>query len=105
VLVDHARKKAADRRGGARKRETLFDVTVASDVDASDLVDLDEVLQHFERVDPSRARIVELIFFGGLSADETSEVLGVSKRSVERGWNIARAWLHGQLSGRGDHSS
>ncbi len=100
VLVDHARSKGADRRGGARTRETLHDVTLASQVDAGDLVDLDEVLREFERVDPVRAAIVELIFFGGLSAEETADVLGVSRRSVERGWVIARAWLHRQLVGR-----
>lgn len=101
VLVDHARAKATDRRGGARTRETLYEVTIASDVDSGDLVDLDEVLQEFEQLDPTRARIVELIFFGGLSTDEAAEVLGVSKRTVERGWNIARAWLHGKLAERG----
>lgn len=101
VLVDHARAKATERRGGARSRETLYEVTFVSEVDSGDLVDLDEVLQEFEQLDPTRARIVELIFFGGLSTDEAADVLGVSKRTVERGWNIARAWLHGKLAERG----
>jgi RNA polymerase sigma-70 factor, ECF subfamily len=105
VLVDHARAKLTDRRGRGRSPETLYEVTFASEVDSGDLVDLDEVLEEFEQIDPTRARIVELIFFAGLSTDETADVLGVSKRTVERGWNIARAWLHGRLAERGQRPS
>lgn len=104
VLVDHARARATGRRGHGRARASLSDVSVAADAEASDLVDLDAALREFEQIDPMRARVVELVFFGGLSAQEASVVLGVSKRTVERGWNIARAWLYRRLDGGVDGS-
>jgi RNA polymerase sigma factor (TIGR02999 family) len=93
VLVDHARAKGAGKRGGGRRRVTLGD-DVAADVDrAGDLVALDEALENLGRVDRDLERLVELRFFGGLKHEEIAANLGVSLRSVERDWRLARAWL------------
>ncbi len=104
VLVDRARAKAAERRGGGAGRDTLTGVSTATEVHPADLLDLDLALAEFEAVDPARARIVELLFFGGLTASEAADVLGLTSRSVERGWAAARAWLHRRLGER-DRSS
>ncbi len=101
VLVDHARGKARSKRGGDRERVPLTDLDPADrpDVAVEDLLDLDASLRELELVDEPLARLVELRFFGGLTNDETAEVLGVSTRTVERGWRTARAWLGTALGG------
>lgn len=100
ILIDHARGKAAVRRGAGKRRETLGTVTSAGDADPSDLLDVDAALLEFEAIDPARAKIIELMFYGGLTAAEAAEVLGITPRSVERGWSAARAWLHRRLRER-----
>lgn len=97
LLIQHARRKGADKRGGAWRRLTLDDrvgVTPARDVD---VLDLDEALQELAKLDQRQARIVELRFFGGLTVEEVADVAGVSKRTVESDWRVARAWLHARL--------
>lgn len=98
VIIDHARKRAAERRGAGLRPGTLADITIAEAAEPESLIDLDGALTRFEAVDPQRAKLVDLLFFAGLSTAEAAEVLGVSQRTVERGWNTARAWLFRELS-------
>jgi RNA polymerase sigma factor (TIGR02999 family) len=97
ILVDHARRRQAGKRGGAR--ETLaLDESVAVPRDKQiDLVALDDALNDLSRLDPQQARIVELRFFGGLSIAESAKVLDVSTATVQRHWVTARAWLFREL--------
>lgn len=97
VLVQHARARLADKRGAGARRVTLFEVPSAFAERPEALVALDEALDHFARIDPDNARIVELRWFGGLGTEDVARVLEVSTRTVERGWRAARAWLREQL--------
>jgi RNA polymerase sigma factor (TIGR02999 family) len=97
VLVDHARAKRADKRGGGRKRVDLPDVPVPSDDSA--LVALDDALVEFARVDPQAAELVKLRYFTGLTISEAAETLGISPRTADRTWAYARAWLFRKISG------
>lgn len=98
ILVDRARARRAVKRSGRWERVTLeADVAVNQPVDV-DLMDLDSALTRLAVFDPRKSRIAELRFFGGLSLEETSEVLGVSVATVERDWQVARAWLFDALS-------
>jgi RNA polymerase sigma-70 factor (ECF subfamily) len=103
ILVDHARARNAEKRGGGSPGAPL---TVApndaSAGDAVDLIELDEALARLERLDERQARVVELRFFGGLSVPETAALLGVSDRTVELDWSVARAWLRRALRGDGE---
>jgi RNA polymerase sigma factor (TIGR02999 family) len=102
VLVDIARRRRAERRGGAhRVRVPLDDIDVAGPDPDDDLVAIDEALEKLAVKDLRKARVVELRFFGGLSIDETAEALGVSARTVHNDWAFARAWLYRALTGRG----
>lgn len=99
VLVDIARKRRAGRRGGAQVvRVPLEDVEIAADAACGDLVALDEALERLAVADPRKARVVELRFFGGLSLEETAEVVGISMRTVQNDWMFARAWLYRALT-------
>ncbi len=97
VLVDHARRKAAARRGDPRRRVTLDEEGVAAS-DGVDVVELDDALRRLASLNPRHARIVELRFFAGLSVPEVAKVLGVSASTVAMDWRIARAWLNGHLA-------
>jgi len=99
ILIDHARSRHRERRGG--KQEDLpikTGFTLAVSDDQFDLLELDEVLQRLAGKDPELARIVELRFFAGLDVTETAEVMGVSESTIKRGWAMAKAWLHRELS-------
>jgi RNA polymerase sigma factor (TIGR02999 family) len=101
ILVDRARARRAAKRSGQWARVTLDDavaVTRSADVDV-DVLDLDAALTRLAALDPRKSRIAELRFFGGLSLQETGEVLEVSVATVERDWQFARAWLYDALSG------
>src|ERR1700733_12128260 len=95
ILVDHARRRLADKRGGAWQQVTLIDSLPASNDAAQhgpmDILALDEALERFRTIDARGSRILELHFFGGLSFDETALVLEVSTRTVKRDWSMARA--------------
>lgn len=97
VLVNHAKKRQALKRGGGRQRLELQDDFAITERRAIDLLALDETLNRLAEIDPRQARIVELRFFGGLTAAETAEVLNTSVRSVERRFRVARAWLRTEL--------
>jgi len=98
VLVDSARRRRAIKRGGAGKRVPLHDTVVLFEEHGIDLVDLDDALTRLALYDDQLARIVELRFFGGMTTEEIASVLGVSTRSVERGWRFARLWLYRALN-------
>ncbi len=98
VLLEHARARLAEKRGGGAERVTLFEVPSAMEEEPEALVALDEALEAFAELDPENARIIELRFFGGLSVVDTATVLGVSTRTVERGWRAASAWLRARIA-------
>lgn len=100
ILVDHARRRNSEKRGGG-----VVPVTIgaAADVAADenfDVVALDVALENLEKVFPQQAKLVELRFYGGLTIDETAAVLGVSPATISREWTLARAWLRRALSSR-----
>ncbi len=99
ILVDHARTRGCRKRGGG-VRAVTFDERLAVARPDDDLVRLDEALRALAAVDARKARVVELRYFGGLRADETAEVLGVSPQTVLRDWKFAKAWLLRELSRR-----
>lgn len=102
VLVDHARRRAAVKRGGGLNAVPL-DAGAAFSADAPlDFLALDEALTRLAASYPTEARIVELRFFGGLSVEETARVLDVSTATVKRNWRMAKAWLKRELSGSDD---
>jgi RNA polymerase sigma factor (TIGR02999 family) len=99
VLVDIARRRQADRRGGgAAVRVPLETVEVAAAGPTADLLAVDDAIRALATEDPRKARVVELRFFGGLSVEETAETLGVSVRTVHGDWAFARAWMYRYLT-------
>lgn len=102
ILIDHARARIADKRGGAQERVSLSQVDGWNPVnDTEDLLVLDDLLSKLGRADPRAAKVVELRFFGGLTEDDVADVLGVAPITVKRDWKVARAWLVARLQGRG----
>jgi RNA polymerase sigma factor (TIGR02999 family) len=100
VLIDHARTRTRDKRGGGAQHVALEEAAVVMDGrGAGELVALDEALKGLEEVDPQKARVVELRYFGGLSIEETAQVLGVSPTTVRREWRRAKAWLYRAIAG------
>lgn len=97
VLVDHARRRNAGKRGGGIEPVPLEDVQVAADEFAVELLDLDRALTRLAELEPRHARVVECRYFGGMTVEDTAEALGVSPRTVKYDWALARAWLHEQL--------
>jgi RNA polymerase sigma factor, sigma-70 family/RNA polymerase sigma factor, TIGR02999 family len=98
ILVDHARRAHAGKRGGDWNQEPLDAAFLYAETRPVELIALDEALQRLSEIDSRQCRIVELRFFGGLSVEEAAEVLGVSERTIKREWSVARAWLYGELS-------
>ena len=98
ILVDHARQRQAAKRGGSdQQRLSITSAETLIKQPEIDLLALNEALDELAGMDPQQGRIVELKFFGGLSIEETAEVLGISHATVERDWKMARAWLRRQL--------
>jgi RNA polymerase sigma factor (TIGR02999 family) len=100
ILVDHVRKTSAAKRGGSALRLPLDEVFVMTDERPIDLIAIDEALVRLSALDPQQGRVVELRFFGGLSVEETAEVLDISPRTVKRDWRVAKAWLHREIGGK-----
>lgn len=99
ILMDYARKHKAEKRGGDGENVALEEGFIIIESEKSaELLALDEALENLSKVDETKAKIVELRYFGGLSVEETAEVLGVSEITVKRHWRMAKAWLYGQLS-------
>lgn len=98
ILVDEARKRNAAKRGGGAIQVSLIEAANASQQQAANVTALDEALQNLAAVDLRQSEIVELRFFGGLSIEETAQVLNVSPGTVMRDWTFARAWLRNEMS-------
>ena len=97
VLVDYARARAADKRGGEWERLSIDVAELVPDESARDVLDLHDAIDELAVFDPGQAKLVELRFFGGYSIEETAAVLGTSPTTVKREWDVARAWLHRRL--------
>ena len=97
ILVDVARSKGYQKRGGGAVRVTLVDDVAVSNEPGRDLVALDDSLEALSKFDERKSRVIEMRFFGGLSVKETAAVLGVSPETVMRDWKLARAWLLREL--------
>jgi len=97
ILIDHARARLSAKRGGEQNPVSLEDADNLRTDTPHGLLAVDEALKRLESLDPRQEQIVEMRFFGGLTVKETAEVLGVSTRTIEREWTIARAWLYVQL--------
>jgi RNA polymerase sigma factor (TIGR02999 family) len=98
ILVDHARTHGRVKRGGASPQVTLDEAMIAAESRSIDLLALDEALERLSALDERQARVVELRFFGGMSVEETAEVLHISPATIKREWSMAKAWLHAQLN-------
>jgi RNA polymerase sigma factor (TIGR02999 family) len=105
ILVDAARARVSARRGGHSPRVNLDESIDAAPMRARQLIVLDDSLNALARIDPRKARVVELRFFGGLSVEETAEVLKISPQSVMRDWKLARAWLGREMGAEGAQSA
>lgn len=101
LLVEHARARAASKRGGGHVQVTLDEglLAAAAPDETVDLIALDRALEGLARLDAQQARIVELRFFGGLSVEETADALSISPATVKRHWTVAKAWLLRELQG------
>jgi RNA polymerase sigma-70 factor, ECF subfamily len=102
LLIEHARARLAEKRGGGQVRVSLTEVGGLAAQREEDLIEVDEALCRLEELDPRSARVVELRFFGGLTEQEAAEVIGISVATLKRDWDFARAWLLSQLA---DHRS
>jgi len=104
ILVDAARARGSHKRGGGAIQVNIDDVPVLSPERDAYLLALDEALETFSHLSPRQATLVELRYFGGLSEEETAEVLQVSMRTAKRDWAFAKAWLTRELSGKPPHA-
>ena len=97
ILVDHARRRDAAKRGDGVRNLALEDFALETPAPALDILALDQLLVTLTSLDPQQGRIVELRFFGGLTVEESAEVLGISSTTVKRDWRSAKAWLYREL--------
>ena len=106
VLVDYARSRQADKRGGGRQRVSIAGMEPAAALSSEvDLIALHEALEKLAEVDSRKGRLVELRFFGGLGFSEAAEVLGVSEITAKRDWSYAKAWLYRRIAADENHDS
>ena len=101
ILIDHARRRHYAKRGGEAQQVPMEEAAVMSHPRAAELVALDEALDGLAKLDPRKSRVVELRYFGGLSLEETAEVLEVSPITVRRDWRAAKAWLYRRMKDEG----
>jgi RNA polymerase sigma-70 factor, ECF subfamily len=105
IVVDYARTQHRSKPGGAAERLSLDDAALLSAAQSAEILALDEALQSLAEIDERKSRVIELRYFGGLSVEETSAVLGVSENTVIRDWALAKAWLRRELEAQsGDES-
>lgn len=104
ILIENARRKNADKRGGRRTRVSLDRVDAVTFAPPDDLLALDEALERLGQHDPVAGQLVKLRYYAGLSLEQAAETLGISSATAYRHWTFGRAWLHGQLSADGEES-
>jgi RNA polymerase sigma factor (TIGR02999 family) len=97
ILVDHARGHLRDKRGGGEQAIPIDEAVVFAPEQSLELVKLDEALARLTQLDPRQGKIVELRFFGGLTVEQTAELLGISPKTVKRDWSVAKAWLYSEV--------
>jgi RNA polymerase sigma factor (TIGR02999 family) len=97
ILVDQARRKLSQRRGGRRQRLELEPLALAAPEPSGDVLAIHEALERFEQVAPQKARLVKLRYFAGLTLPQAADALGISRTTADRYWSYARAWLHAEL--------
>jgi RNA polymerase sigma factor (TIGR02999 family) len=97
IVIDHARRRAGQKRGGGNVHVPLDDAAMPAECEADRLIDIDHALEKLARRDPRLARVVECRFFAGFTDEETAAALGVSPRTAQRDWFKARAWLRAEL--------
>ena len=102
ILVDHAREKHRQKRGGQARPLSLENCELPAETASSELVALNEALTSLEKIDPRKCQVVELRFFAGLTVEETAEVLKLSVNTILRDWNLAKAWLYREISMNND---
>lgn len=105
ILVEHARARRVEKRGGGAQKVSLDEAALVSATQAAELVALDEALASLEELDARKARIVELRYIGGLSVEEAAEVLAISPATVQREWRAAKAWLYRMMNEGGANES
>jgi RNA polymerase sigma factor (TIGR02999 family) len=101
ILIENARRKKAEKCGGALRRVNLDDVDVPADARSEDVLALDEALSRLAAEDPTKAELVKLRFFGGLSVEDAGRVLGIARATADRYWAYARVWLYSELNDAG----
>ncbi len=101
ILIDHARKRRYVKRGGETQQVSFEEANAMTEVRAAELVALDDALLALAKLDPRKSRVVELRYFGGLSLEETADVLEISMMTVRRDWRAAKAWLYKAVMGDG----
>jgi RNA polymerase sigma factor (TIGR02999 family) len=97
ILVDHARGHLREKRGGGQKPVPIDEALVFAPEQSEEFLKLNEALDRLTKLDERQAKIVELRFFGGLTVEQTAELLEISPKTVKRDWSMAKAWLHGEL--------
>lgn len=100
ILIDHARARDADKRGGGRTRVSLEGMDIAGGEREVDLLALNEALEELAQLDEQQAKVVELRYFGGCTVEDVAQILGIGRRTVDRDWQAARAWLFVRLGGK-----
>jgi RNA polymerase sigma-70 factor, ECF subfamily len=105
ILVDHAKGHRREKRGGGARKVSLDEAIELTDQRADGLVALDEALTALAQFDERKSRVVELRYFGGLSVEETAEILQVSVNTILRDWKLAKAWLYNQIKKNGPHGT
>ena len=97
ILIDHARAHARNKRGGGAQSVSLDEAATVTSAKAAEIISIDEALNRLNEIDPSKSRIVEMKFFGGMTTEEIAEVQKVSSRTIEREWRKAKAWLYREV--------
>jgi RNA polymerase sigma-70 factor (ECF subfamily) len=105
ILIDQARKRLNSKRGGDVRKVSLDQALVVSEARTTDLIALDDALTTLEVMDERKSKVVELRFFGGLNIEETAEVMAISPATVQREWNLAKAWLYREIGGECRHEA
>lgn len=105
ILVDHARSRRSQKRGGDAAQVTFDEALVVTNEPAQDFVALDDALEGLAKFDERKSRVIELRYFGGLSVEDTASVLKVSPATVMGDWRLAKAWLRREMRGGGSHDA